>query len=940
MIGWNCQSFLGSGDDNVTIDSGQYSYVYGGDGDDTILLNSNSVAYIYGQEGDDKVVVANGIWQTYIDLGEGNNTIEGTNNNQNHSFYSSVITAGDGNNTFKLTGGSTYSYLNNFQTTDGVKIQNDDSWEKINLGQNEAKTVNIGGKNYKIQPKESTTLEQTILYKYDAIEDKVTFLAYNVSINCVDNVEYNCDIQGVSSNIYGSNKNDNFTLLAGNNIEVQAKGGDDTITIQGNTNWSRVYGQEGSDTIYVNSGASNSAYGGLGTHTTSEVDGDDTFYINASTRIVDGGYGNDTYYVNYSGSISDNYGDNIYHIETDNLKVITGPGDDTFYIQGDNNNISSGGGDDYFIINGKNNEIDGGTGENLVVGDIDENTLYNSSPDPNIGTLIFSSLDEVKSFSVDGKTYTVTNNNVDGNGVAQNSLTYTYNKNTGEIILTCSNLTIDASDGIEHNIRLKGDNNIINGSNKNDKIIVETGNNNLINGNDGNDIITLNSENNAADGGRGSDKIYVNATSDKEITGGAGDDIIEINSDGNANIKTGTGSDKITGKGNNNNVNLDYGSNNILLYGDENNIVGGNGNNRISLVGDENSISTGTGTNTIGVNGDDNIINSNGDGTHTIIGDNNTINGQNANFNVTGEYNEIDVLGGDIKVKGNNNQISTSENTKYNVYGDLNTLIALGGYQNLYLSGDNNNLNIQQGETTLDITGDKNNISLTNTVDDINIKGNNNTLLAGNMDDDIDIYGNENNVAVDYGNNSMSVRGDKNTLIGGMGVDKFSVKSGNENYIDGSNDERNTLIDYGRKTTAKNVINITPVPFEVDLQVGDKAGETVHFSVEFGLGDFYVDFSTRETTQESLKRIDEMIDKVNLQLSNIGSTLNRLDSIYDTQVSTIENLSSAKSLITDADIAQESMNYAQKTILQQISLSLFAQSNDIRKNTLLNLVGV
>ena len=40
-----------------------------------------------------------------------------------------------------------------------------------------------------------------------------------------------------------------------------------------------------------------------------------------------------------------------------------------------------------------------------------------------------------------------------------------------------------------------------------------------------------------------------------------------------------------------------------------------------------------------------------------------------------------------------------------------------------------------------------------------------------------------------------------------------------------------------------------------------------------------------------------------------------------------ENLSSAKSIITDADIAAEASNFTQQQILQQVSTSLLAQAN-------------
>ena len=59
----------------------------------------------------------------------------------------------------------------------------------------------------------------------------------------------------------------------------------------------------------------------------------------------------------------------------------------------------------------------------------------------------------------------------------------------------------------------------------------------------------------------------------------------------------------------------------------------------------------------------------------------------------------------------------------------------------------------------------------------------------------------------------------------------------------------------------------------------------------------------------------------------IGSAGNRMDSALDTLSTQFENLTSAKSIITDADIASEASSFTQQQILQQVSTSLLAQAN-------------
>lgn len=77
----------------------------------------------------------------------------------------------------------------------------------------------------------------------------------------------------------------------------------------------------------------------------------------------------------------------------------------------------------------------------------------------------------------------------------------------------------------------------------------------------------------------------------------------------------------------------------------------------------------------------------------------------------------------------------------------------------------------------------------------------------------------------------------------------------------------------------------------------------------------------------AVRALDIAIDDLTERKSQIGSAGNRLDSALSTLNTQYENLSSANSLITDADIASEASTYTQNQILQQISTSLLAQAN-------------
>ena len=96
-------------------------------------------------------------------------------------------------------------------------------------------------------------------------------------------------------------------------------------------------------------------------------------------------------------------------------------------------------------------------------------------------------------------------------------------------------------------------------------------------------------------------------------------------------------------------------------------------------------------------------------------------------------------------------------------------------------------------------------------------------------------------------------------------------------------------------------------------------------------GTFSVDGKTKGTGETdfdvAIRALDDAINNITDRKSIIGSAGNRMDSALATLTTQYENLSSAKSIITDADIASEASSFTQQQILQQVSTSLLAQAN-------------
>ena len=842
--------YCGNGSNKITITQG---LCYGGAGNNEVSMNSYT--RYYGGSGVNNITVSGRY--NYIESGSGaiKLTLKGSDN---------TIYGAGGNNTIVSNTGSN-NFISGFGDADNAQA--------LSLAKGETKNLTINGINYTVK-NISSNYSNAVLFSVNPVTGVVSFSGHNLTINGQSDVSHNVELYGLNFKFYGGEKDDIITMYAVNST-IYGEGGNDKLLIN---NVSTAYGGAGDDEIILNSVGT--AYGD---------DGDDIITANAGgSLIINGGLGNDTYNINAKvTNLSDTGGDNIYNVNANDINISGGPGADTFYLSGNNNTVLGAGGDDYFVIDGSNNFIDGGTGKNYYIDNGTGTSFSNVNKDPNAGGISFTYQGEVKTFTLNGKTYTVTNN-----FAGSNMLQYSLNPNTGVITLNGSNFGVNAELNESAILNIRGNNNVITGSDLSDKITVEQGSNNVINGGKGNDTLIMNSENNSLNGGEGNDNITLNASTNLEVTGGAGADTININSDNNTNISSGAGNDVIKVNGAHNNINTGEGNNSITVNKDNNTINSGDGDNKYVITSSSNTITSGKGNNSIGVQGDDNNITT-----------------QNAK--------------GDINIYGNNNTVS---NTR--------------GENHVTISGNNNTYSTMTGSKEINIIGNTNNILSGSGDDQIEVKGDNNTIESTSGNNEISIKGDSNTIQGGAGQDNIKINGDNNTANGGAESDSFMVSSGNNNIIDGESGDRNTLIDNGKNTVYTNAVDITPRPFELNIKVdiGSGSDKYISTSISFNLFDFSVDFSTAEGALESLESIDEMLSSVSEQLLNIGNTINRLESVAEAQSIKLNNLISFRSTMRDADIAEESSNYIRYQILQQASATLLASSRNLKAQNVMGLL--
>ncbi len=132
-----------------------------------------------------------------------------------------------------------------------------------------------------------------------------------------------------------------------------------------------------------------------------------------------------------------------------------------------------------------------------------------------------------------------------------------------------------------------------------------------------------------------------------------------------------------------------------------------------------------------------------------------------------------------------------------------------------------------------------------------------------------------------------------------------------------------------------------PIPGAVRLQIGSDSSSTsaIYVDTSFDLGAFDVDFSSADSCAAAIEDIDEVLSRINTKRSEFGAVINRLSSILESQTTTIQNFTSAKSTIMDADIANESADFVKNQILQQTSSALLAQSQNLHASIVLSLIG-
>ena len=402
--------------------------------------------------------------------------------------------------------------------------------------------------------------------------------------------------------IYGTNDADSIT----GGVEYEAVfGGDGNDTIRTNGGKDFIYGGDGDD--YIEGGVnSDIIYGGSGNDSIYGGDGNDSIYGGDGDDFIDpgptghdkvyGGAGNDTirnttFQHGEPLYLDGGDGDDLIVGNAGNDTLIGGAGNDTIQTQGGNDFVYGGDGNDSIDVSGGNHTVDGGDGNDTIIyrGYSGHSTIAGGKGDDSISASLEnyapsgSHIEMTYRYNLGDGNDTIktsqTSNTIEfGEGITKENIYFSGDKYDLVISFNNSEGSIRIQNGIASEIINKyifsngltlnhqnitgmlttkgteGDD-IITGSNKNDRIY-GYGGNDTINGNGGNDTIYGGSGNDSITPGRGADVMYgedgddtikvaydVSGNNDpKYIDGGAGNDYIETMG-GNDTIIGGPGND-------------------------------------------------------------------------------------------------------------------------------------------------------------------------------------------------------------------------------------------------------------------------------------------------------------------------------------------------------------------------------------------------------------
>ena len=135
----------------------------------------------------------------------------------------------------------------------------------------------------------------------------------------------------------------------------------------------------------------------------------------------------------------------------------------------------------------------------------------------------------------------------------------------------------------------------------------------------------------------------------------------------------------------------------------------------------------------------------------------------------------------------------------------------------------------------------------------------------------------------------------------------------------------------GLATDTALTVLVNPTDKILHFQAGANAGQSIDLHLP-GLSNSIIGiggarFDSSDTASATISMADMAIEKISDVRALFGAYQNRLEHAHSIDQNTAENLQNAESRIGDADMAQEAMELAKQSILEQVGQSMITQAN-------------
>jgi flagellin len=122
------------------------------------------------------------------------------------------------------------------------------------------------------------------------------------------------------------------------------------------------------------------------------------------------------------------------------------------------------------------------------------------------------------------------------------------------------------------------------------------------------------------------------------------------------------------------------------------------------------------------------------------------------------------------------------------------------------------------------------------------------------------------------------------------------------------------------------------------IQIGANQYQTMDIRIpETSSKSLYLDtinVAEYQGAENAMLTLDDAISTVSATRSRIGAFQNRLEYASNSLAESNEDMTSAYSTLLDTDMAEEMTTYTQATVLEQASISVLSQANDIPQTVL------